>query len=246
VSQKESNDSNVEVVLQAWQNSETLFHFERSRLNNLFMEAVRYPLAVICAGAGYGKTSAVHDFLRKYEATKSWIQLTELDNERAHFWETSVHSIGQINQAFAKATGKFGFPDTREKLNHYTAIMQKHIQLKRRIIVFDDFHCLDDPLIIRFVEECILFKMPPGTSVFLISRSNPRVNVAGMIYRDQIFNISENDLRFTENEVAQYFHSRNISIPPESLREIMRDTGGWAFAINLIARSYQKAPGYGG
>jgi LuxR family maltose regulon positive regulatory protein len=30
------------------------------------------------------------------------------------------------------------------------------------------------------------------------------------------------------------------------MREIMQDTEGWAFAINLIARSYQKAPGYGG
>jgi LuxR family maltose regulon positive regulatory protein len=30
------------------------------------------------------------------------------------------------------------------------------------------------------------------------------------------------------------------------MREIMRDTEGWAFAINLIARSFQKAPGYGG
>jgi ATP/maltotriose-dependent transcriptional regulator MalT len=26
----------------------------------------------------------------------------------------------------------------------------------------------------------------------------------------------------------------------------MQDTDGWAFAINLIARSYQKAPGYDG
>jgi len=246
VSQKENYAGSIEAVLQARQNGETLFHFERSRLNNLFMEAVKYPLVVVCAGAGYGKTSSVHDFLEKYETTTAWVQLTELDNERAHFWETAVHAIGQINQDLAIATNKFGFPDTKEKLKHYTAIIQNHIDMKRRIIVFDDFHCIDDPLIIRFMEECILFKMPPGTSVFLVTRTVPRVNLAGMIYRDQIFDISENDLRFTESELAQYFHSRNNYVQPESLREIMQDTGGWAFAINLIARSYQKAPGYGG
>jgi LuxR family transcriptional regulator, maltose regulon positive regulatory protein len=246
VSQNGNNTGKTEVPVQARQNSETAFHFERSRLNDLFMEAVKYPLVVVCAGAGYGKTSAVHDFLEKYEATTAWVQLTELDNERAHFWETAVHAIGQINQDLAKATNEYGFPDTKEKLKHYNAIIQKHIDLKRRIIVFDDFHCIDDPLIIRFMEECVLFKMPPGTSVFLVSRSTPRANLTGMIYRDQIFNISENDLRFTESELAQYFHSRNTYIQPESLREIMQDTGGWAFAINLIVRSYQKAPGYGG
>jgi len=246
VSQKESYTGSIELMLQARQNAETPFYFERPRLNNLFMEAVKYPLVVVCAGAGYGKTSAVHDFLEKYEATTAWVQLTELDNEQAHFWETNVHAIGQINQELAKATNKFGFPDTKEKLNHYAALMQKHTGLKRRIIVFDDFHCIDDPLIIRFMEECVLFKIPPGTSVFLISRSPPRIKVASMIYKDQIFNINENDLRFTESELAQYFHSRNTYIQPESIREIMQDTGGWAFAINLIARSYQKAPGYGG
>jgi LuxR family maltose regulon positive regulatory protein len=110
----------------------------------------------------------------------------------------------------------------------------------------DDFHCIEDPSVIRFVEECILQNMPPGTSVFLVSRSTPRINIAGMVYRDQMFNISESDLRFTENELAQYFRRLDISPSREDLRGIMQDTKGWAFAINLIARSYQKAPGYGG
>jgi len=246
VSQKESYSGSIEAVPQARQNGETLFHFERPRLNNLFTEAAKYPVAVICAGAGYGKTSAVHDFLEKYDAATVLIQLTELDNERAHFWETLVHAIGQINQALAKVTDKFGFPDTKEKLVNYASIVQNHTDMKRRIIVFDDFHYIYDPLIIRYMEECILFKMPPGTSVFLVTRSAPRVNLAAMIYRDQIFEINEDDLRFTESELAQYFHSRNNPIKPESLREIMQDTNGWAFAINLIVRSYQKAPGYGG
>jgi LuxR family maltose regulon positive regulatory protein len=61
-----------------------------------------------------------------------------------------------------------------------------------------------------------------------------------------MFNISEDDLRFTDSELAQYFHELGISSQPESQREIMQDTNGWAFAINLIARSYQKAPGYDG
>jgi LuxR family maltose regulon positive regulatory protein len=61
-----------------------------------------------------------------------------------------------------------------------------------------------------------------------------------------VFNITENDLRFTENELAEFFRELDISPQPDSLREIMKDTGGWAFALNLIARSYQKAPGYEG
>jgi len=246
VSQRANDTRDIEDLLQARQSREIPFHFERSRLNDLFMEAVKYPLVVVCAGAGYGKTSAVHDFTAKYDAATTWVQISEMDNVEARFWESYIRIIEKTNPPFAKAVSKLGFPDTGEKINIFLSMLYKYVDLKRRLVVMDDFHNITEPSVIRFVEESTLFKLPQGTSVILISRTPPQINVAGMIYKDMIFNISENDLRFTENELAQFFHGRNISIQPEDLREVMQDTGGWAFAINLIARSYQKAPGYAG
>jgi LuxR family maltose regulon positive regulatory protein len=177
------------------------------------MKAVKHPLVAVCAGAGYGKTSAVHDFVEEYKVTTVWIPLCEHDNVDTRFLENLIHD---------------------------------HVDTKRRIIIMDDFHVIEEPSVLRFIEEYILHKMPPGTSFFLVSRSIPRINTAGLISRGRMFNINEDDLRFTDGELANYFREHNISPRPESLREIMRDTGGWAFAVNLIARSYQKAPGYDG
>jgi len=229
-----------------YNDNRTSIHFERPRLNQLFAEAVKYPLVVVCAGAGYGKTSAVHDFAQEYQATTFWLQLSERDNVEARFWESYIHVLAKVNAPLTKALSKVGFPDTKEKLNHYLTLLNDLVEKKRRIIVMDDFHYIEEPSVIKFVEECILFKMPPGTSVFLISRTVPDIKTANNGYEKKIFNISEDDLRFTENELAQYFRSRNISLPHENLREIMQDTGGWAFAINFIAQSFQKAPGYSG
>ncbi|MDR1870227.1 MAG: LuxR C-terminal-related transcriptional regulator [Treponema sp.] len=226
-------------------NTDTVFHFKRDRLNQLFTEAMKYPLVMVCAGGGYGKTSAVHDFTQEYQASTIWVQLSERDNIGARFWENFIHSVTQINEPFAKTLNKSGFPDTLEKLNQSLSLFRDHVEIKRRIIVLDDFHFIDDPSVIRFVEEgfrCV----PPGTSLFLISRSTPRINIAGLVSKDHIFNISEEDLRFNDDELAQYFRRQNISLKPDSLRGIMQDTEGWAFAINLIARSYKKAPGYEG
>jgi LuxR family maltose regulon positive regulatory protein len=228
------------------QNSGSIFHFKRPRLNQLFAEAIKYTLVVVCAGAGYGKTSAVHDFAGEYGAATIWIQLSERDNVGARFWENFTHSLMHLNGSLAAAMVKLGFPDTKEKLHQYHTLIHDFVEVKRRIIVLDDFHCIEEPSVIHFVEECVLRILPPETCVFLISRSTPRINIAGLIYRDQIYNMSENDLRFTENELAQYFRMLRISFQADSIREIMQDTEGWAFAINLIARSYQKAPGYGG
>ena len=223
------------------------FYFKRPRLNSLFKEAVKYPVVVICAGAGYGKTSAVHDFLNNYEASiKALVQLSERDNMMSRFWENYVYTLTKENKTLAKLIGELGFPDTKDKQNQYQSLWHKHIESKRRILVLDDFHFIEDPSIIRFMNECIFFKLPPGTSIFLVSRSTPRINISALESRNHVFKINEDDLRFTESELTLYFRNLDITIQPESLSEIMKDTGGWAFAINIIARSYQKAPGYGG
>ncbi|MDR0497694.1 MAG: LuxR C-terminal-related transcriptional regulator [Treponema sp.] len=242
---KMKNGGHSPDVIQAPRDSRTLFHFNRLRLNNLFMEAARYPLVVVCAGAGYGKTSAVLDFAEEYQATTIWVQISERDNVGGRFWENFINTMVQLNKPFANAISKLGFPDTQDKLNHFSAIVREMAEVKRRIIVFDDFHFIESPSMIHFAEN-IIHIVPPGSSLILISRSTPQINTAGMVSRGQIFNISEGDLRFTESELAQYFRQMNISTQTENLREIMQDTEGWAFAINIIARSYQKAPGYGG
>ncbi|MCL2276941.1 MAG: LuxR C-terminal-related transcriptional regulator [Treponema sp.] len=221
------------------------FHFKRARLNQLFMEAMKYPMIIVCAGAGYGKTTAVHDFLLDYQAKTVWVQLSERDNVGARFWENFTHCMTQINQPFAASLNKLGFPDTSEKISQYQIQLRSHANMKQRIFVFDDCHYIEDPSVIRFVEEAIR-ELPVGITIFLISRSTPRINIAGFISKDQIFNVSEDELRFTGSELTQYFRAQGISLTPDTLRAIMQDTEGWAFALNFVVRSYKKAPGYEG
>jgi len=222
-----------------------LFHFERQRLNNLFAEAVKYPLVVVCAGAGYGKTSAIYDFVKKAGASTAWIQLSERDNVGARFWENYIHSIAQANKPFAHAIGNLGFPDSDDKLNQYFRILQNSEDQGRRIVIVDDFHLIEDPAVLRFLERAAQ-NIPPGASVFLLSRVTPNINIASKVSGGLVYNINEDELLFTEEELAQYFRQLEIVAQPGDFHKIIQDTEGWAFAINLVARSYRKAPGYEG
>ena len=221
------------------------FHLKRSRLNKIFSEAMKYPLIIVCAGAGYGKSMAVSDFVQEYHASTLWVQLSERDNVGARFWENFTHSIMPINEPLALSIIKLGFPDTQEKLKQYFTILNNSIDKKRRNIVFDDCHFIENNALIRFIEESIR-NLPLGITLFLISRSTPRINIASLVSSDKVFNISEEELRFTEDELSQYSKKQGITLQHDSLRNIMQDTEGWAFAINYIVRSYKKAPGYEG
>ena len=222
------------------------FYFKRQRLNDLFMEAAAYPVTMVCAGAGYGKTSSVYDFVEEYKVSTAWMQLSDRDNVGGRFWENFIHTIAQVNYPFVKAAEALGFPDTEDKFFQYQSLIKKHLSpIEKRILVLDDLHVLEDRQVIRFI-ELLIKNLSAGTSVIIISRSTPRVNISGLISQGDVFSVSEVDLCFTENELTQYLRQLEINPRIESIKEIMNDTGGWVFAINLIARYYQKAPGYGG
>ena len=226
--------------------SADFYHFMRIRLNQLFVEAVQYPVVVVCAGAGYGKTCAVHDFLKDHEAVTAWIQLSERDNIGTRFWENCTHSIAHISKPLAQAMAELGFPDTGDKFNQYASLLNDMLLMKQHFIIMDDFHLIEDRQVLLFVER-ILSVVPPGTTLFLISRTMSSVNsIIGSLSKGQVFSIWQKDLEWTESELFQYFRRHEISLSSNSLREIMRDSGSWAFAINLIVRSYRKAPGYSG
>ena len=221
------------------------FHYERPRLSSLLAGAVKCPVVEVCAGAGYGKTSAVRDFVRGYQAKTVWIHLSQLDVTNVHFWENFTHAVAKINAPFAKAIAELGFPDSVAKLNSYFSLAEGLVPLVRRLIVVDDFHFVEDPFLIRFIERA-LRNTPVGTTVLLLSRTAPSLNTADMVCEGSVFRINEDDLRFTEEELSAYFDALGYSLKPDCVREVMRDTEGWAFALNFVVRCFQKAPGYKG
>ena len=221
------------------------FYYPRQRINQLLAKAAQYPLAVICAGAGYGKTSAVYDFTQESEAVVGWTELTKSDNIGVRFWENYANSATQVSPDYAEAIKALGFPDSDDKINRFLSIVKTHLEKKIHIQVFDNFHFIEDPAVMYFVESCI-GELPRGSSLFFITRSMSNINIANLVSKGHMFDIGENELRFTEAELAGYFKQEGIAPRQEELHEIYEDTGGWAFALNLIARSYKKAPSYNG
>jgi LuxR family maltose regulon positive regulatory protein len=54
--------------------------------------------------------------------------------------------------------------------------------------------------------------------------------------------ITEEDLRFSRDEMAAYFRLLGVSPSPQTVSSIYHDTEGWAFAIHLAGLSLRNAP----
>jgi LuxR family maltose regulon positive regulatory protein len=194
------------------------------------------------AGAGYGKTHAIYSFLRKYSAVTIWIQFSDWDNIADRFWENFTAAVGVINRETAAKLVEIGFPETERQFDRYRAIPAQDIkQDKKYIAVYDDFHLIHNPAVLQFLERLITAPFFNITSI-LISRSEPPINLIRFLSKGLLALLTEEQLRFTQEEMSAYFRLQGLEPNPQTAAAIYQDTEGWAFAIHLAGLTLKKTP----
>jgi LuxR family maltose regulon positive regulatory protein len=200
---------------------------------------------LVTANTGYGKTSSAYAFIHKSGLATMWMQLSEHDNSESHFWENYVHTFTSAEfEPLKKLLTQIGFPASDDKFSQYVTLVKRALPANRQFIfVLDDFHLLHNQNIISFVEKMSLILSPMRTLI-LISRTLPDINsvITKQLSRSSIFFIEEEELRFTEEEIEGYFRELGIPLLPENLQSVVRNTQGWAFAVNLTAQLMKKNP----
>ncbi|MDR1320502.1 MAG: LuxR C-terminal-related transcriptional regulator [Gracilibacteraceae bacterium] len=217
-------------------------YLERPRVKKLLENAVKSPYVAVIAGTGYGKTQAVYSFLQEYDAPTAWIQLSERDNSPMRFWESFSRTMELYNRHMAARMRELGFPGTDDRFAEVVTIPEDELAPgEKHVLVFDDFHLLEDGPVLGFMKRAAQVPFPNITMI-LISRTNPDINLVGLLSKGLIVHIHEDELRFTEDETARYFQHIGIPLSAQSLADIYSDTGGWAFALYLVGLSLKKSP----
>jgi LuxR family maltose regulon positive regulatory protein len=212
-------------------------------MDRLLSGALKSELIAVVAGAGYGKTEAVYSFLRKQSFFVSWVQLSEFDNVPTRFWETFTKAISSINPSIAETMAETGFPADSGLFNRYADAMTDALSVGRRyVIVFDDFHLISNPIILKFIGNGVDRHFPQMSRI-LITREDPIRFVAEHLQKVTFTHLDEDDLRFTKEEMRAFFDLQGIRPSPEMVSNIYAGTGGWIFAINLAFLFFKKNPG---
>jgi LuxR family maltose regulon positive regulatory protein len=219
-------------------------YLERPRLDQSLELAVESPIVTVVAGAGYGKTHAVYSFLCKYNVIATWIQFSEWDNITGRFWENFAAAVAVINRETAAKLIEIGFPETERQFERYIAVPAKDvIRDKKYIFVYDDFHLIHNPAVLRFLERSVTAPFFNITSI-LISRSELPINLIRFLSKGLLAKLSEEQLRFTQKEMIAYFRLQGLEPNSRTAAAIYQDTEGWAFAIHLAGLSLKNtSPG---
>ena len=221
----------------------TSHYMLRPRIDDILDRSTRCKLVYVIAGAGYGKTQAVHHYLQRQSgAVVRWLQLNESDNIGSHYWENLVRSISFDNPELAVKLRELGFPETMTHFNQFAGIIkEKEHHTNKTFLVLDDFHLIRSPQALEFAERCAHLRIP-GACVIIISRKEPEINTVSLFSKGDASIITEDELRFTEDEIIEYFKQREIQFLKKDIPKIAESTKGWALAIKLLSLILSRRP----
>jgi LuxR family maltose regulon positive regulatory protein len=224
----------------------------RPRLIQQLDEGLARGLILVCASAGYGKTSMLADWARRGQHQLAWLSLDAGDNDPARFWRYVVAALEHSRPGVAeRVVPLLGPPPPLSFDSVATALINELAtgpDVSEVLMVLDDYQVIDSPA----VHDAVAFLLehrPLGLRLVLASRADPPLPLARLRARGQLAELRDTDLRFTAAEAAALLREAlgpDLRLEKAAVTALAARTEGWAAGLQLAALSLRNEPDIAG
>lgn len=218
-------------------------YLERSRITNELDNNILKPLSITSAGAGYGKSVAISQWLEQAGRLHAWISLDEEHNELRIFLLYMVTAIeqvmpGSMNES-SKAISGTELPAFDELVIIFlTDLCEIEGEM---ILVLDDYHKIHNVQVHKLLDEWLRFP-PPAIHLSIITRRDPPLNLNSLRLTDRITEIRMSELSFAKEEIVKLFREvLNIDLGDKAIQSLYTKTEGWIIALRLASMIIKNA-----
>jgi LuxR family maltose regulon positive regulatory protein len=208
-----------------------------------WLEAARFHrLTLLSASAGWGKTTLLATWASRSQLPLAWLSLDELDNDPARFWVSVIAALGTCRPGVGEtALAMLRSPQPSPLSTILTVLLN---ELSRQdtptFLLLDDYHLIDE----QAIHDSLLFvldHLPAHLHLVLSSRVDPPLTLARWRARGQLLELRDADLRFEEEEAAQFLtHTMDLSLEDREIAELACRTEGWIAGLQLAALALRQ------
>ncbi|MFF5287907.1 LuxR C-terminal-related transcriptional regulator [Paractinoplanes globisporus] len=220
----------------------------RPRLVGLLEGGLARELVLVCAPAGFGKTSLLADLCRRSPRPVGWLSLDAGDNDPARFWRHLAAAVEQVRPGIAeRAEPLLSGPAPGSFERVATGLINELAAEPHDVVlVLDDYHLIDAPPVHASL-EFLLRHQPPGLHVVMASRTDPPLPLARWRARGRLAELRADVLRFTGEEAADLLRGAvgpdlNAGLGDDAVAALATRTEGWAAGLQLAALSLLGTP----
>ena len=130
-------------------------YIERKRILVKMENIERYPLSIVHAPMGYGKTVAVREYLKTTEADWVWVSLAGSEGEADYLWARLCDALNGVNEELAARFSAIGFPYDCFKTDALLDVLMDYDYKNHLILVFDDFHTIEENNVFELMKAIV-------------------------------------------------------------------------------------------
>lgn len=237
----------------------------RERLTNLLLSNTNKSLILICAPAGYGKTTVVQELI-DYHLNNlsggikySWLQLSgdiksyfsfinyviySIKQTAPDFGENTLQLLESIKERGAKRTSQTpGSRTIKNDIDEVTGTIINELYTgfshERLLLILDDYNSLDDNNWINPAIDTFIDLLPANITQIIISRTKPGINLTKLYAHRNIFELGSKELTFTYDEIKTLIEDiYNLNYSDEVLKRLASKLEGWITGIHLAVQTY--------
>lgn len=211
----------------------------RHGVNKELESIMNYPLTIVTAPMGYGKSTAVRDYLSINKLKYAWIPLNEASKNTDYFWSILTKYIRDINEKLGFIVDGLGFPQDSMQIGRLTDAVMSCFQDSNFILVFDDYQFAETDMINKLLVALAKCEIP-NFHLVIISRHILKIDMTELIVKNLVYFIDKSTLRFNDTDVRRYFAAMSMPVKKEQIIGIQKMADGWAAAIYLIYRGLRE------
>jgi LuxR family maltose regulon positive regulatory protein len=192
-------------------------------------------LTLVCAPAGFGKTSLLATWAAGVRQPLAWVTLDGTSGDPTRFWSYLAAAVERARPGVGLRAAKLIRARGRSldiAVNELLADLERAAPMA---IVLDDLHVVDDEACLVLLGRAIE-RLPAGVRVVASTRADPTQLAGRLRGLGLLDEIRARELAFTADEARQLLVERSeLDLGPDEISLLVQRTEGWPVALSLAA-----------
>jgi LuxR family maltose regulon positive regulatory protein len=214
----------------------------RVQLLDRLREGMGRKLTLVCAPAGYGKTTLLVQWREADRARTpfAWMSADEGDVDPVRFWSHLIAGLQGVHPRAGRASAEaLRAGPTAVGSAVLPLLIEELSDAPPFVLVVDDWHLVrsavcDDAM--RILAE----QGPAAVQVVLSSRSDPNLPLGRWRAHGDLSEVRVADLQLSHVEAASFLRTKNVDLTPEDVVRLAERTEGWAAGLSLASILLQR------
>lgn len=211
------------------------------KLKRQMSQLLHYPCTLVEAPMGYGKTTAVREYLKKNNANVLWHRV--YDSSVTGFWITFSRLFFQLSATCSAKLEQLGFPNDSVSMQEALKFITEIELPGETVLVIDDYHLLSATEVSNFIWFLIVNEID-HLHIVLTARFVERLKAEELSLKGYLYHIEKEDLELNSNEISEYYKLCGISLREIEAHQLYELTEGWISALYLLMLSVKETGGF--